>query len=84
MGELRAKFDWITWTHVKRELNKTADFMANVAMDSVAAGTLTQATTGLNKSRFLHACPLIQGDLGGTSSVRGRQHTIATAISGTS
>ena len=40
--ELSEKFKWITWTHVRREYNKMADTLANLAMNSKGNEVLTQ------------------------------------------
>ena len=40
--ELSEKFKWITWTHVRREYNKMADTLANLAMNSTGNEVLTQ------------------------------------------
>lgn len=45
-------FKWITWTHVHREHNKTADLLANEAIDSKGAETIAPKTYTTNAKRL--------------------------------
>lgn len=45
---------WTSWTHVKREFNKAADYLANNAMDSCSKKTITSASLGTDRDCYHH------------------------------
>ena len=54
---------WASWTHVRREHNKMADFLANVAMDSRGRRTLTPSTRDSEATRFQQVQKLMNNDM---------------------
>ncbi|KAF1336036.1 Rxlr effector protein, partial [Globisporangium splendens] len=46
VNQIIANFAWISWNHTKREQNKMADLLANVAMNSKSAKILTGESRG--------------------------------------
>ncbi|KAF1314279.1 reverse transcriptase, partial [Globisporangium splendens] len=54
---------WASWTHVRREHNKMADFLANVAMDSRGRRTLTPSTRDSEATRFHQVQTLMKNDM---------------------
>lgn len=46
VNQIVANLAWTSWNHVKREWNKMADFMANVAMDTQSSRILDHTSAG--------------------------------------
>ena len=68
VDRIASNIAWISWKHVKREYNKMADYLANVAMDSRGTRTLRETTTGPDSERFKQARHLLENDIQGSTS----------------
>ena len=81
--EITRSFEWVTWVHTRREHNKAADYLANVAMDTRTRAVLTQEDVGVRRERFQQTVDLLAQD---TTVARhqGTGVTIWEAIAGTS
>lgn len=65
--EIARAFQQVTWVHTKRDRNKAADYLANLAMDSKGRHILTASAVGIDGRRFQHVQSLLTQD---TSVVR--------------
>lgn len=63
--ELSRAFGWVTWTHVRREKNKMAEYLANVAMDGKGNHTMTANESGPDQTRWANVEQLMSNDTDG-------------------
>ncbi|KAF1329275.1 Rxlr effector protein, partial [Globisporangium splendens] len=61
-------FAWISWNHTKREQNKMADLLANMAMNSKSAKILTDESRGNDQILMSQVAVLLDNDIGATPS----------------
>lgn len=62
MRELSREFGWVSWGHVRREKNRMADYLANVAMDSKGQNTITADDRGPRTTRRTRVEELMHND----------------------
>ncbi|KAF1336404.1 Rxlr effector protein, partial [Globisporangium splendens] len=68
VNQIIANFAWISWNHTKREQNKMADLLANVAMNSKSAKILTDESRGNDQILMSQVAVLLDNDIGATPS----------------
>ncbi|KAF1327192.1 Rxlr effector protein, partial [Globisporangium splendens] len=68
VNQIIANFAWISWNHTKREQNKMADLLANVAMNSKTAKILTDESRGNDQILMSQVAVLLDNDIGATPS----------------
>ncbi|KAF1333190.1 Rxlr effector protein, partial [Globisporangium splendens] len=68
VNQIIANFAWISWNHTKREQNKMADLLANVAMNSKSAKILTDESRGNDQVLMSQVAALLDNDIGATPS----------------
>ncbi|KAF1333213.1 Rxlr effector protein, partial [Globisporangium splendens] len=68
VNQIIANFAWISWNHTKREQNKMADLLANVAMNSKSAKILTDEARGNDQVLMSQVAALLDNDTGATPS----------------
>ncbi|KAF1321554.1 Rxlr effector protein, partial [Globisporangium splendens] len=68
VNQIIANFAWISWNHTKREQNKMADLLANMAMNSKSAKILTDESRGNDQILMSQVAVLLDNDIGATPS----------------
>ncbi|KAF1336626.1 reverse transcriptase, partial [Globisporangium splendens] len=68
VNQIIANFAWISWNHTKREQNKMADLLANVAMNSKSAKILTDESRGNDQVLLSQVAALLDNDISATPS----------------
>ncbi|KAF1328529.1 reverse transcriptase, partial [Globisporangium splendens] len=68
VNQIIANFAWTSWNHTKREQNKMADLLANVAMNSKNAKILTDESRGNDQILMSQVAALLDNDIGATPS----------------
>ncbi|KAF1324729.1 Rxlr effector protein, partial [Globisporangium splendens] len=68
VNQIIANFAWTSWNHTKREQNKMADLLANVAMNSKSAKILTDESRGNDQILMSQVAVLLDNDIGATPS----------------
>ncbi|KAF1313456.1 Rxlr effector protein, partial [Globisporangium splendens] len=68
VNQIIANFAWTSWNHTKREQNKMADLLANMAMNSKTAKILTDESRGNGQVVMSQVAALLDNDIGSTSS----------------
>ncbi|KAF1315123.1 reverse transcriptase, partial [Globisporangium splendens] len=68
VNQIIANFAWISWNHTKREQNKMADLLANMAMNSKSAKILTDESRGNDQVLLSQVAALLDNDIGATPS----------------
>ncbi|KAF1327381.1 reverse transcriptase, partial [Globisporangium splendens] len=68
VNQIIANFAWISWNHTKREQNKMADLLANVAMNFKSAKILTDESRGNDQVLLSQVAALLDNDIGATPS----------------
>ncbi|KAF1333210.1 Short chain dehydrogenase, partial [Globisporangium splendens] len=63
VNQIIANFAWISWNHTKREQNKMADLLANVAMNSKSAKILTDESRGNDQVLMSQVAALLDNDI---------------------
>ncbi|KAF1328525.1 reverse transcriptase, partial [Globisporangium splendens] len=63
VNQIIANFAWISWNHTKREQNKMADLLANVAMNSKNAKILTDESRGNDQILMSQVAVLLDNDI---------------------
>lgn len=53
---------WVSWEHVRREKNKMADYLTNVAMDGKGARTIATPGNGTDRDRVARVRELLHSD----------------------
>lgn len=57
------EFGWVSWQHVRREKNKMADYLANVAMDGKSRHTMETDEQGPDQARRERVRELMSNDV---------------------
>ncbi|KAF1325291.1 reverse transcriptase, partial [Globisporangium splendens] len=68
VNQIIANFAWTSWNHTKREQNKMADLLANMAMNSKSAKILTDESRGNDQVLMSQVAALLDNDIGATPS----------------
>ncbi|KAF1336462.1 Reverse transcriptase precursor, partial [Globisporangium splendens] len=68
VDQIIANFAWTSWNHTKREQNKMADLLANMAMNSKTAKILTDESRGNDQVLLSQVAALLDNDIGATPS----------------
>ncbi|KAF1324717.1 reverse transcriptase, partial [Globisporangium splendens] len=68
VNQIIANFAWTSWNHTKREQNKMADLLANMAMNSKSAKILTDESRGNDQVVMSQVAALLDNDIGATPS----------------
>ncbi|KAF1314687.1 reverse transcriptase, partial [Globisporangium splendens] len=68
VNQVIANFAWTSWNHAKREQNKMADLLANMAMNSKSAKILTDESRGNDQILMSQVAALLDNDIGVTPS----------------
>ncbi|KAF1318280.1 Rxlr effector candidate protein, partial [Globisporangium splendens] len=68
VNQIIANFTWTSWNHTKREQNKMADLLANMAMNSKNAKILTDESRGNDQVVMSQVAALLDNDIGATPS----------------
>ncbi|KAF1335443.1 reverse transcriptase, partial [Globisporangium splendens] len=68
VNQITANFAWTSWNHTKREQNKMADLLANMAMNSKNAKILTDESRGNDQVLLSQVAALLDNDIGATPS----------------
>ncbi|KAF1334948.1 Rxlr effector candidate protein, partial [Globisporangium splendens] len=68
VNQIIANFAWTSWNHTKREQNKMADLLANMAMYSKSAKMLADESRGNDQVLLSQVAALHDKDLGATPS----------------
>ncbi|KAF1314665.1 Retrotransposon nucleocapsid protein, partial [Globisporangium splendens] len=68
VNQIIANFAWTSWNHTKREQNKMADLLANMAMNSKTAKILTDESRGNDQVVMSQVAALLGNDIGATPS----------------
>ncbi|KAF1317701.1 Rxlr effector protein, partial [Globisporangium splendens] len=68
VNQIIANFVWTSWNHTKREQNKMADLLANMAMSSKSAKILTDESRGNDQVVMSQVAALLDNDIGATPS----------------
>ncbi|KAF1324660.1 Rxlr effector protein, partial [Globisporangium splendens] len=68
VNQIIANFAWTSWNHTKREQNKMADLLANMAMNSKSAKILTDESRGNDQVLMSQVAALLANDIGATPS----------------
>ncbi|KAF1323710.1 reverse transcriptase, partial [Globisporangium splendens] len=68
VNQIIANFTWTSWNHTKREQNKMADLLANMAMNSESAKILTDESRGNDQVFMSQVTALLDNDIGATPS----------------
>ncbi|KAF1325866.1 Rxlr effector protein, partial [Globisporangium splendens] len=68
VNQIIANFAWTSWNHTKREQNKMADLLANMAMNSKTAKILTDESRGNDQVVMSQVAALLDNDIGATPS----------------
>ncbi|KAF1322106.1 hypothetical protein FI667_g11478, partial [Globisporangium splendens] len=68
VNQIIANFAWTSWNHTKREQNKMADLLANMAMDSKNTKILTDESRGNDQVLLSQVAALLDNDIGATPS----------------
>ncbi|KAF1316267.1 Rxlr effector protein, partial [Globisporangium splendens] len=63
VNQIIANFAWISWNHTKREQNKMADLLANMAMNSKNAKILTDESRGNDQVLMSQVAALLDNDI---------------------
>ncbi|KAF1333740.1 reverse transcriptase, partial [Globisporangium splendens] len=83
VNQIIANFAWISWNHTKREQNKMADLLANMAMNSKSAKILTDESRGNDQILLSQVAALLDNDIGATpSKLRNTSLTRPPAVCG--
>ncbi|KAF1317704.1 Rxlr effector protein, partial [Globisporangium splendens] len=68
VNQIIANFAWTSWNHTKREQNKMADLLANMAMDSKNTKILTDESRGNDQVVMSQVAALLDNDIGAIPS----------------
>ena len=68
VNQIIDNFVWVYWNHTKREQNKMADLLANMAMNSQSAKILTDESRGNDRVLMSQVADLLENDVGATPS----------------
>jgi ribonuclease HI len=68
VNQIIDNFAWVSWNHTKREQNKMADLLANMAMNSQSAKILTDESRGNDRVLMSQVADLLENDVGATPS----------------
>ncbi|KAF1323317.1 hypothetical protein FI667_g10679, partial [Globisporangium splendens] len=68
VNQIIASFAWTSWNHTKREQNKMADLLANMAVNSKNAKILTDESRGDDQVVMSQVAALLDSDIGATPS----------------
>ncbi|KAF1313879.1 Rxlr effector protein, partial [Globisporangium splendens] len=68
VNQIIANFAWTSWNHTRREQNKMADLLANMAMSSKSAKILTDESRGNDQVVMSQVAALLDNDIGATPS----------------
>ncbi|KAF1331218.1 reverse transcriptase, partial [Globisporangium splendens] len=68
VNQIIANFAWISWNHTKREQNKMADLLSNIAMNCKSAKILTDESRGDDQVLLSQVAALLDNDIGATPS----------------
>lgn len=68
VNQIIDNFAWVSWNHTKREQNKMADLLANMAMNSKSAKILTDESRGNDRVLMSQVADLLENDVGATPS----------------
>ncbi|KAF1317689.1 reverse transcriptase, partial [Globisporangium splendens] len=68
VNQIIANFAWTSWNHTKREQNKMADLLANMAMISKNAKILTDESRGNDQVVMSQVAALLDNDIGAIPS----------------
>ncbi|KAF1318324.1 Rxlr effector protein, partial [Globisporangium splendens] len=63
VNQIIANFAWTSWNHTKREQNKMADLLANMAMSSKSAKILTDESRGNDQVVMSQVAALLDNDI---------------------
>ncbi|KAF1331316.1 Nad quinone oxidoreductase, partial [Globisporangium splendens] len=66
VNQIIANFAWISWNHTKREQNKMADLLSNIAMNCKSAKILTDESRGDDQVLLSQVAVLLDNDIGAT------------------
>ncbi|KAF1315581.1 Rxlr effector protein, partial [Globisporangium splendens] len=68
VNQIIANFAWTSWNHTKREQNKMADLLANMAMNSKNAKILIDESRGNDQVLLSQVAALLDNDIGAAPS----------------
>ncbi|KAF1322505.1 Rxlr effector protein, partial [Globisporangium splendens] len=68
VNQIIANFAWTSWNHTKREQNKMADLLANMAMISKSAKILTDESRGNDQVLMSQVAALLDNDIASIKS----------------
>ncbi|KAF1324711.1 reverse transcriptase, partial [Globisporangium splendens] len=68
VNQVVANFAWTSWNHTKREQDKMADLLANMAMNSKNAKILADESRGNDQVLLSQVAALLDNDIGATPS----------------
>ncbi|KAF1322123.1 Rxlr effector protein, partial [Globisporangium splendens] len=66
VNQIIGNFAWTSWNHTRREQNKMADLLANMAMNSKNAKILTDESRGNDQVLMSQVAALLDNDIGAT------------------
>ncbi|KAF1335425.1 hypothetical protein FI667_g1205, partial [Globisporangium splendens] len=78
VNQIVASFAWTSWNHTKREQNKMADLLANMAMNSKTAKILTDESRGNDQVLMSQVAALLDNDIGATPSKLKTRHSLSS------